>query len=376
MGATSSIENDSKISFEQAKEIGKEKMTEKEESEWKSKDVDNTGLTVSEIKELYPNFFLKKNHFLVSVDGSENAHISYELGIQLRDRINNDCSVEVLHVESTKDDLPDYYKAPQIKIKYESAMTEIPNDCNSGYTPLNKEDKDTHTILLNYINKHSHPNKYLICGITGRKHAEGSSSVFGTNAGYAIRALHCPVIIGRKLIEDNKAKEGLHFLIAVDSSSRSKLGIKYVHNLLISTDKITFLHIYDEKYQDDLNQTSSTQREDLEKDYKSVVEEYSNYCHSATWVAIPKGEEKISTIIQNYNLENDVDFCCLTIEPRNHVGSIGEAVASKGKANLIIIKSDLKTPTTDKVEVKTQAQAEAQPVDTTETPTEETPPKA
>ena len=45
----------------------------------------------------------------------------------------------------------------QIKIKYETAMTEIPQEYNGGYHALQKEaDKDTHTILLNHINNHSH----------------------------------------------------------------------------------------------------------------------------------------------------------------------------------------------------------------------------
>ena len=57
MGATNSIEIDGRISFEQAKEMSKGRMGEKEEEIWKSKDMDNNGLTISEIKELYPDFF-------------------------------------------------------------------------------------------------------------------------------------------------------------------------------------------------------------------------------------------------------------------------------------------------------------------------------
>jgi len=271
----------------------------------------------------------------VAVDGSAPAHLAYTAALRLR-RNGFNCKIEVLHVVgSEKDYLASEYKPNAIRERYETQMFIDLPEFAFKYTEVHNSEGGTKASLIKFVNGeialNSERGALFFCGITGRKTIEGKPSILGQVSGMSLREIQCPVLV----IKAVKNEGGLKYAIAVDSTKRAEEGADVALKFIRDEDSVVFLHVYDELKNDGEHDVVGANWTAFIAD-KSIA--------NATFVSVPvKGlGGNIGPAIARWSEDQDVDFCVVTIKPKDHVTSIGSAVVSdtKNKTNIILVKGD------------------------------------
>lgn len=221
--------------------------------------------------------------FLVSVDGSEGAHMAFTVACGLR---RGSDQIAVYHAyDSVKPptSLASTFSPSSIRERYEIEALSKMRKGKMNIVMEDKEGKPAAGLLVAYLAKinkqHPHPQPlssprggastlpplthvdFVFAGSLGRKGTKQDSTGLGTTANSAINTLRTPVVIIKKplaepplpppssgigMIHNNHIGEvaSRHFMVAVDGSDASHAGFLTTLLLMSPADRLTIIHVY------------------------------------------------------------------------------------------------------------------------------------
>lgn len=328
--------------------------------------------------------------FVVSVDGSEGAHMAFDVACQLRRGRDN---ITIYHAfDSGKKDLPRAFSSDAIRERYEIDALRVVKGGKLNFIMEDKAGKavaDMVVALLQRIKSgrgNYTPLKhvdFVFTGYAGRKGVKEDATVLGSQAAQAIHMLTTPLVIVRQPLTPTPMSPGRdapvarHFMVAVDGSPASHAGYEVTLLLLTPLDHLTIVHVYapgeddaalvnndavlgggalaiKDRYEHDLllRRFSPAHARFLlvDRTQPGAAEAAAIVEHAHDHVGASAGEggsgsghnalRPVHEALVTTALEHEVDF--LTLSPRAHVNvlaSVSDKVIRHLRCNVIVCKS-------------------------------------
>jgi hypothetical protein len=138
-------------------------------------------------------------HFLCSVDGSETAHLAYDMCMSLRKKYDY---VSIFHAyRDDQEGVPEQFRAEAIRAKYQH---EIALHMSPKYSTVHFEARHTRSVidtLKDYVTTcdaaQNHPD-FIVLGHAGRK-CKGYFAPLSSNCDWVLRTVQIPCIIARNV---------------------------------------------------------------------------------------------------------------------------------------------------------------------------------
>lgn len=293
--------------------------------------------TEKNIAEVMNDKFHKR--FLCAVDGSRFSDYAYDV---TRSLLKKNDHISLLHVYSADDE----HDPDTMREKYEVALTS--QFSSSRYSLIwhnNDKDKKPVKEILVKISEGKFggmtPPEFLVLGYSGwRFHNHDPSkknhaTTAGSTADFCLRNIRMPIIIVKEEPRMNAPK---NFVLAVNKSNASKLGLDILYTLIQPRDTLTVINIYD----DTMDELGNTNHRAVHQYYRKELEENSPTVNSKFVSVMKSGNERTIDTLNNYldNMEEYLDYFCIAPRLREDrtFSSLTDQVLLEVKANIILCK--------------------------------------
>ena len=286
--------------------------------------------------------------FLCAVDGSSFSDTALSCAVSL---LKKNDHLNVFHAFSSEDDLelPPHLQSSNLKEGYKSKLALLQK---SRYTLIWEERYVDETQVILPVKTmlikatdgrlEECASDFLIVGFTGhRKHDSMHSPnhdghgvsyqedniIGGSHADFTLRFIHIPTIVVKKEVSSG----GKLYVMAVDASNLSKLGLDVVYTLLTPKDEIIVIHVCD----DDVNEVDT-----IKQYYEEDLEAYCPTSKHKFQFIVNSTHENAAYAIQDFVEDIGADF--LAVAPRSRsdgsFASLTEQLVKLVRTNIIMCK--------------------------------------
>ena len=181
-------------------------------------------------------------HFLCCVDGSDNAHLAYDVCMALRRKYDY---VSIFHAyRDCQEEVPEKYRADTIRTKYAHELALHMSPTYSSLHWEGRHDRSVIDTLQDYIHScdgaSNHPD-FIVLGHAGRK-GKGYFAPLTSNCDWVLRTIRIPCIIARPISPPRR--DGRTWLMAVDGTIYSNRGLDIILQLMGARDRLDLFYIF------------------------------------------------------------------------------------------------------------------------------------
>ena len=306
---------------------------------------------------------------LVCVDGSPASDLSFDVAMRMRksrDKILiyhsfNLSEQASLNVHFQRDSIASKYtsmammngvsanEADKIMLLRERADGEDNKD--SVLSLIAEYDEELHGMPIGQ--SYYLPTKnvdFIVVGFTGSRGAEKAASgptVMGSTTNLTLRGISRPIVVAKAPLPplgENGSSTSLLYVVAVDSSERSKKGLALIMTLVKPKDRVVCVHIAadTEGFQGDHGESDS---KELEKFYRTELDLFGPAQSSLIKIPQANGKTRAQMIVEYVNdtCEPRPDFLCISprarVSQHEELGSVSDGIVMDAKCNIIFCKS-------------------------------------
>lgn len=301
--------------------------------------------------------------YVVAVDGSPTGDGCFALAMTMKKKQDK---VLVLHSFNLTEQktLPVHYQRDAVKSHYESLAL------SAGLSPKAVEDTvylrergDDETVrdaINSLIGEYAEvrqagiddtyylPSKTIdfcvvgYCGRRGAEAQENNPTFMGSTTDMCLRSVHMPVIISKRPLPPPPSP--LLYVVAVNNSHRSKMGVATVLAILRPRDKIIVIHII-KPTQGELGDQGKSEVDEISQYYNEELRLFGPHDSSMVLVPLLDNKSTAQTVVEYVNETCDPppDFLCISPRSRiNHneeTSSLSAGVIGGAKCNVLFLKS-------------------------------------
>lgn len=305
---------------------------------------------------------------LVCVDGSPASDLSFDVAMRMRKSRDKFLIYHSFNL-SEQASLNVHFQRDSIASKYTSmammngiSAAEVDNIMLLRERAEGEDNKDSVLSLIAEYDEELHgmpigqsyylPTKnidFIVVGFTGSRGAEKAASgptVMGSTTNLTLRGISRPIIVAKAPLPPlgENGSTSLLFVVAVDSSERSKRGLALIMTLVKPKDRVICVHIVadTEGFQGDHGESDS---KELEKFYRTELELFGPPQSSLIKIPQANGKTRAQMIVEfvNDTCEPRPDFLCISprarISHHEELGSVSDGIVMDAKCNIIFCKS-------------------------------------
>lgn len=280
--------------------------------------------------------------FLCAVDGSRFSDYAYDVMRSLKKKIDH---ITVMHVYSVEDKHT-HADPDRMREKFDAELTgQYPSSQYELVWHNNDKDQKPVKELLVKISEGKFGGvrapDFLVLGYSGWRfhNKDGSRKDHATTAGstadFCLRTIRNPVIIVKEEPRMNCPK---NFVMSVNKSNASKLGLDILYTLLTPRDSLTVINIFD----DSMDAMGNTDHREVRNYYERELEDNCPTTNAKFVSVMKSGNERTIDTLKNYldSMEEYLDYFCVAPRLRENrvFSTLTDQVLLEVKANIILCK--------------------------------------